>query len=78
MKIIIYGLNFKPELVGIGKYTGELADFLNQKGHEVCVITAPKYYPEWKIKNNKYSLDKERDYKVFIYWINKIFAGRDS
>ena len=29
MKIIIYGLNFKPELVGVGKYSGELADFLN-------------------------------------------------
>ena len=65
MKIIIYALNFKPELVGIGKYTGELADFLNQKGHKVCVITAPKYYPEWEIKNNKYSLDKKSDYKVY-------------
>ena len=50
MKIIIYGLNFKPELVGVGKYTGELADFLHQKGHKVCVITSPKYYPEWEIK----------------------------
>ena len=65
MKIIIYGLNFKPELVGVGKYTGELADFLHQKGHKVCVITTPKYYPEWKIKNNKYSLDKESNYKVY-------------
>ena len=65
MKIIIYGLNFKPELVGVGKYTGELADFLHQKGHKVCVITSPKYYPEWEIKNNKYSLDKESDYKVY-------------
>ena len=65
MKIIIYGINFKPELVGVGKYTGELADFLYQKGHKVRVITAPKYYPEWEIKNNKYSLDKQSDYKVF-------------
>ena len=43
MKIIIYGLNFKPEKVGIGKYSGELADFLFQKGHTLKVITAPKY-----------------------------------
>ena len=48
MKIIIYGLNFKPELVGVGKYSGELADFLNKKGNKLRVITAPKYYPEWK------------------------------
>jgi colanic acid biosynthesis glycosyl transferase WcaI len=25
MKILLYGLNFAPELIGIGKYTGELA-----------------------------------------------------
>lgn len=25
MKIILYGINFAPELAGIGKYTGELA-----------------------------------------------------
>ena len=28
MKIIIYALNFKPDLIGVGKYTGELADYL--------------------------------------------------
>ena len=28
MKIIIYGINFKPEIVGMGKYSGELADYL--------------------------------------------------
>ena len=65
MKIIIYGLNFKPELVGIGKYTGELADFLHQKGHEIRVITAPKYYPEWKAKKNRYYVDKNSCYEIF-------------
>ena len=27
MKILLYGLNFAPERVGIGKYTGELASW---------------------------------------------------
>ncbi len=49
MKIIILGLNFFPELVGIGKYTGELAQYLVAQGVEVKVITTPPYYPEWKI-----------------------------
>jgi colanic acid biosynthesis glycosyl transferase WcaI len=49
MKILIYGLNFHPELTGIGKYTGEMAAWLAEAGHEVRVITAPPYYPEWKI-----------------------------
>ena len=27
MKILLYGINFAPELTGIGEYTGELAAF---------------------------------------------------
>ena len=65
MKIIIYGLNFKPELIGVGKYTGELADYLNDKGHHIRVITAPKYYPDWEAAQNKYFIDENSDYKIF-------------
>lgn len=50
MKILIYGLNFAPELTGIGKYTGEMAVWLAERGHEVRVVTAPPYYPEWKVR----------------------------
>lgn len=50
MKILIYGLNFSPELTGIGKYTGEMAEWLAARGHQVRVITAPPYYPDWKIR----------------------------
>ena len=49
MRILIYGLNFAPELTGIGKYSGEMAAFLAQKGHEVRVVTTPPYYPQWRI-----------------------------
>jgi colanic acid biosynthesis glycosyl transferase WcaI len=28
MKILLYGINFAPELTGIGKYTGELTAWL--------------------------------------------------
>lgn len=48
MKILIYGINFSPELTGIGKYTGEMAAWLAGRGHEVRVVTAPPYYPDWK------------------------------
>ena len=57
MKILIYGLNFKPENVGIGKYTGELADFLHNKKHKIKVICSPKYYPNWKTSINKYHIE---------------------
>jgi len=49
MRILIYGINFAPELTGVGKYTGEMAEWLNGEGHSVRVVTAPPYYPAWKI-----------------------------
>jgi colanic acid biosynthesis glycosyl transferase WcaI len=49
MKILLYGLNFAPELTGIGKYTGEMAAWLAARGHVVRVVTAPPHYPDWKV-----------------------------
>lgn len=49
MKILLYGINYSPELTGIGKYTGEMARWLVKQGHEVRVVTAPPYYPDWKV-----------------------------
>jgi colanic acid biosynthesis glycosyl transferase WcaI len=49
VKILIVGINFTPELTGIGKYSGEMAEWLAARGHEVRVVTAPPYYPQWRI-----------------------------
>jgi colanic acid biosynthesis glycosyl transferase WcaI len=49
MKILVYGINYAPEMTGIGKYTGEMAPFFAAAGHQVTVITAPPYYPNWKV-----------------------------
>jgi len=51
MKILIHGINYLPELTGIGKYTGEMVEWLVSQGHEVHVVTAPPYYPEWSVLN---------------------------
>ena len=52
MKILIYGINYAPELTGIGKYTGEMAASLAEAGDEVEVITAPPYYPNWEVRED--------------------------
>lgn len=52
MKILIHGINFSPELIGIGKYSGDMAEWLVKQGHEVRVVTALPYYPHWKIDQN--------------------------
>lgn len=51
MRILINGTNYHPEKIGIGKYSGEMAEWLVSRGHEVRVVTAPPYYPEWRIQS---------------------------
>ncbi len=59
MKLLFYGINFAPELTGVGKYTGEMARWLANAGHEVRVITAPPYYPAWQVSEG-YSANQYR------------------
>jgi colanic acid biosynthesis glycosyl transferase WcaI len=49
VRILIVTTNYHPELTGIGKFNGEMAAWLARRGHEVRVITAPPYYPEWDV-----------------------------
>ena len=49
MRILIFGINYAPELTGIGKYTGEMGAWLADQGHKITVVTALPYYPEWEI-----------------------------
>ena len=81
MNFLIYGLNFYPELVGIGKYTGELAQTLVEKGHNVSVVTAPPYYPYWRVPEGyqswKYSVEREAVLQVIRcpLWVPKKATG---
>lgn len=49
MRLLFLGLNYSPELTGIGKYSGEMMEWLAARGHEVRVVTAPPYYPAWRV-----------------------------
>ncbi|QQD71804.1 WcaI family glycosyltransferase [Acidithiobacillus ferrivorans] len=49
MNILIYGLNYAPEPTGIGKYTGEMAEWLAAQGHTVEVICGLPHYPQWQV-----------------------------
>ena len=50
MRILFVGLNFYPEPISTGVYSGELADYLRSKGHPLRVVTAPPYYPWWQVQ----------------------------
>ena len=48
-RILLYGMNFSPEPVGIGRYSGEIATYLAKAGHDVAVVTTPPHYPGWAV-----------------------------
>ncbi|MFD4839155.1 glycosyltransferase WbuB [Achromobacter sp. NPDC058515] len=68
MKILLYGINYAPELTGIGKYTAELAEWLTARGHEVSAVTAPPYYPQWRVHDGyragRYAKEERRGVTV--------------
>jgi len=47
-RILIIGLNYAPEPVGIGPYTQGLAEALAAEGAAVEVIAGRPYYPQWR------------------------------
>lgn len=49
MRLVVYGINYLPELTGIGKYSGEMCEWLAGRGHQVRAVTAMPYYPEWRV-----------------------------
>lgn len=67
-RILIHGLNFSPEPIGIGRYSGELAAYLAAQGDAVEVVTALPHYPGWKThppyKNGRYTSDVQNGIKV--------------
>lgn len=51
MRILIYSVYFAPTQIGAAKYNGEMTAWLAQRGHEVRVVTAPPYYPAWRVSD---------------------------
>lgn len=49
-RLLLIGGNFSPEPTGIGKYNGEMMEWLSQNGYSCTVITTAPYYPHWKVR----------------------------
>jgi colanic acid biosynthesis glycosyl transferase WcaI len=48
MKLLVLGLNYAPEPVGIGPFTTGLAEGMAARGHAVTVVAGQPYYPQWR------------------------------
>ena len=59
MRVLIYTLNYYPENVGVGKYSGEMVEWLKKKGIQCTVVTAQPYFPLWKASSYRYFFSEE-------------------
>ncbi|TLD68411.1 colanic acid biosynthesis glycosyltransferase WcaI [Phragmitibacter flavus] len=48
MRVIVCGINYAPEMIGIGPCNTALCEWLKAQGHDVVMVTAFPYYPSWK------------------------------
>jgi colanic acid biosynthesis glycosyl transferase WcaI len=82
MKVLIVGLNYAPERVGIAVYTTGMAEALAAKGHEVRVVAGQPYYPAWRIMDghNAWSMTKTEENGVAVirvpHYIPAVPTGR--
>ncbi len=68
-RILLIGGNFYPELTGIGKYNGEMMNWLAEQGNICTVITTYPYYPDWNIKAPYYKKS---------FWFSREYKATDS
>lgn len=47
-RLLVLGLNYAPEPIGIGPYTAGLAEGLAARGWDVDVVAGKPYYPAWR------------------------------
>jgi colanic acid biosynthesis glycosyl transferase WcaI len=67
-RIVIYGINYDPEPIGVGRYTGDLGRYLAGRGHDVRVVTAPPHYPGWTVappyRAGRYARDRQAGVRI--------------
>jgi len=52
--ILVLGLNYAPERIGIAVYTSGMAQALAAQGHDVSVVAGRPYYPNWRVFDADY------------------------
>src|SRR5579863_3549059 len=64
MRILIFSINYWPEVTGIGAFTTYRAEHLVAAGHTVEVCTTFPYYPKWRVPqeySGKLGLTEDRN-----------------
>jgi colanic acid biosynthesis glycosyl transferase WcaI len=48
MRVVVWGINYAPEIAGIAPHNVALCEFLQRYGHDVEMVTTFAYYPAWR------------------------------
>jgi putative colanic acid biosynthesis glycosyltransferase WcaI len=54
MRVVVWGINYAPEITGIAPHNVALCEFLREQGVDVEMVTTFAYYPAWR----KFSQDR--------------------
>ncbi len=66
-RLLLYCINYAPEMLGVGRYAGELGAHLLSHGAELEVVTTPPHYPGWRVLapyTNRYTVEKRDRLRV--------------
>jgi colanic acid biosynthesis glycosyl transferase WcaI len=62
MRVLVWGINYAPEITGISPHNVALCEFLKRRGVDVEMVTTFAYYPAWR----KRLEDKGRVYRCDV------------
>ncbi len=72
MNITVWGINYAPEVTGIGPYNKLLCDAFRNNGDQVRMVTGFGYYPNWKKQGSDqwrlYRTDRIDGIPVYRCW----------
>ena len=73
MRVIVWGINYAPEVTGIAPFNTVLCEYLCAHGHDVDMVTSFAYYPEWRTRPSDrgriFRTDTENGVRIRRCWV---------
>lgn len=81
-RVLVIGINCFPEITGIGRYTGEMVNWLSGNNYQCTVVTSFPYYPYWKVQQpysgNFYKKETLKGGDLILYRCPLYVPGKPS
>lgn len=79
-RLLMVGINYRPEQTGIAPYTAGLAEYLASRGRQVTVVTGMPHYPQWQVRDGYEGRLRTREQmdEVRVLRLRHYVPGRQS